>query len=147
MGRDTCQRNRGASPPTSETPAGKKSPPSSSLRRDDPDGKTGTSLAVQLRPCASDAGGVGSIPGWGTRSHMAKKKKKERERGSWKTLVCRGEPCILVSPSLSYGAESFQSCPTLCDTIDCSPPGTSVHGILQARILEWVTISFSRGSS
>ena len=40
-----------------------------------------------------------------------------------------------------------QSCPTLCDPMDCSPPGFSVHGILQARILEWVAISFSRGSS
>ena len=35
-------------------------------------------------------------------------------------------------------AKSIQSCPTLCDPIDCSPPGSSVHGILQARILEWV---------
>ena len=40
-----------------------------------------------------------------------------------------------------------QSCPTLCDPLDCSLPGSSVHGILQARILEWVTISFSRASS
>ena len=40
-----------------------------------------------------------------------------------------------------------QSCLTLCDPTDCSPPGSSVHGILQARILEWVAISFSRGSS
>ena len=40
-----------------------------------------------------------------------------------------------------------QSHLTLCDTMDCSPPGSSVHGILQARILEWVTIPFSRGSS
>ena len=36
---------------------------------------------------------------------------------------------------------------TLCNPVDCSPPGSSVHGILQARILEWVAISFSRGSS
>ena len=36
------------------------------------------------------------------------------------------------------------SCPTLCDPMDCSPPGSSAHGILQARILEWVAISFSR---
>ena len=36
-----------------------------------------------------------------------------------------------------------QSCLTLCDSMDCSLPGTSVHGILQARILEWVVISFS----
>ena len=40
-----------------------------------------------------------------------------------------------------------QSCPTLCDPMDCSSPGSSVHGILQARILEWVAIFFSRGSS
>ena len=40
-----------------------------------------------------------------------------------------------------------QSCPTLCDPVGCSPPGSSVHGILQARVLEWIVISFSRGSS
>ena len=40
-----------------------------------------------------------------------------------------------------------QSSPTLCDPLDYSPPGSSVHGILQARILEWVAISFSKGSS
>ena len=41
-----------------------------------------------------------------------------------------------------------QSCPTLCDPVDCSPPGSSICGILQAKILEeWVAISFSRGSS
>ena len=40
-----------------------------------------------------------------------------------------------------------QSCGTLCDPKDCSPPGSSVHGILQARIVEWVAIPFSRGSS
>ena len=37
--------------------------------------------------------------------------------------------------------------PTLCDPMDCSPPGSSVHGILQARILEWVAVPSSRGSS
>ena len=40
-----------------------------------------------------------------------------------------------------------QSCPTLCNPMDCNPPGSCVHGILQARILEWVVIPFSRGSS
>ena len=43
------------------------------------------------------------------------------------------EVCVLVA----------QPCPTLCDSTDCSSPGSSVHGILQARILEWVAISFS----
>ena len=42
--------------------------------------------------------------------------------------------------------EVAQSCPTLCDAIDCSLPGSSVHVISQARVLEWVAISFSRGS-
>ena len=46
-----------------------------------------------------------------------------------------------------YQVSSVQSCPTLCDPKDCSLPGSSVHGISQARILEWVAISFSRGSS
>ena len=40
-----------------------------------------------------------------------------------------------------------QSCLTLCDPMDHNPPGSSVHGISQARILEWVAVSFSRGSS
>ena len=44
-------------------------------------------------------------------------------------------------------AKSLQLCLTLCDTMDCSPPGSSVHRTLQARILEWVAMSFSRGSS
>ena len=44
-------------------------------------------------------------------------------------------------------SEVTQSCPNLCDPVDCSLPGSSVHGTLQARILEWVTISFSSGSS
>jgi hypothetical protein len=44
-------------------------------------------------------------------------------------------------------AMSLQSCPTIRDSVDCSPPGSSVHGILQARILERVAISFSRDLS
>ena len=44
-------------------------------------------------------------------------------------------------------AKSLQSCLTLCDSMDSSPPGTSVHRILQARMLQWVAISFSRNKS
>ena len=44
-------------------------------------------------------------------------------------------------------AQSLQSSPTLCNPMDCSPPGSSVHGISQARILEWVAVPSSRGSS
>ena len=52
--------------------------------------------------------------------------------------------CYHVKESES---EVAQSCPTLCDPKDCSLPRSSVHGIFQARVLEWVAISFSRGSS
>ena len=52
-----------------------------------------------------------------------------------------------VMTNLVSSSEVTQSCPTLCDPMDCSLPGSSVHGIFQARVLEWVVISFSRGSS
>ena len=48
---------------------------------------------------------------------------------------------------LCLPAKSLQSCPTLCNPMRCSLPGSSIHGILQARILEWVAISSSKGSS
>ena len=48
-----------------------------------------------------------------------------------------------TAAAAAAAAASLQSCPTLCDSIDGSPPGTAVPGILQARILEWVAISFS----
>ena len=49
----------------------------------------------------------------------------------------------LQGPAAAAAAKSLQSCPTLCDPIDCSPPGSPVPGILQVRTLEWVAISFS----
>ena len=53
-----------------------------------------------------------------------------------------------VRPTLHvHVCQVAQSCPTFCGPMGCSPPGSSVHGILQARILEWVAISCSRGSS
>ena len=52
-----------------------------------------------------------------------------------------------VSLITSLRAQSLESCPTICNPTDCSPPGSCVHGILQAKILEHVAISFSRGSS
>ena len=54
---------------------------------------------------------------------------------------------MLHDRNASAAAKSLQSCPTLCDPIDGSPPGSPKPGILQARILEWVAITFSRGSS
>ena len=56
-------------------------------------------------------------------------------------LYTSGKPG--VSENYAAAAKSLQSCPTLCDPIDGSPPGSSVPGILQARTLEWVAISFS----
>ena len=44
-------------------------------------------------------------------------------------------------------AQSLPSCPTLCNPMDCSPPNSSVYGILQVRILQWVAMPSSRGSS
>ena len=50
---------------------------------------------------------------------------------------------VLEYGFLALAAKLLQSCPTLCDPIDASPPGSPVPGILQARTLEWVAISFS----
>ena len=64
-------------------------------------------------------------------------------------LFIKINPCA-YSPIIKTGLTACvltQSCTTLCDPLDCSPPGSSVHGILQARILEWVAMPFSRGSS
>ena len=61
--------------------------------------------------------------------------------------ICPRWPCVQISFSqkdtAAAAAKSLQSCPTLCNPIDSSPPGSPVPGILQARTLEWVAISFS----
>ena len=64
------------------------------------------------------------------------------ERSGFLILVIQWSPVASC-----VHAKSLQSCPTLWDPVDCCPPGSSVHGILQVRILEWVAISFTRGSS
>ena len=58
-----------------------------------------------------------------------------------------GEDENVPQSKLACGVLVAHSCLTLCDPMDCSPPGSSVHGILQARRLEWVAMPFSRGSS
>ena len=65
------------------------------------------------------------------------------ETGLWTQLGKARVGQITYNSAVSVA----QLCPTLCHPVDCSPPGSSVHGILQARILEWTAISFSRGSS
>ena len=62
------------------------------------------------------------------------------------TLLTSRSTTINLCPFESE-SEVIQSCPTLCDPQDCSLPGSSIPGIFQARILEWVAVSFSRGSS
>ena len=68
---------------------------------------------------------------------------------SWKVLLtapwCWSRN-VLLNKEVSE-SEVVPSCPTLCDPIDCSLPGSSVHGIFQAIVLEWIAISFCRGSS
>ena len=67
--------------------------------------------------------------------------------------LARACPCrdkVLSRTRLAHQrilSEVAQSCPTLCNPMDCNLPGSSIHGIFQARVLEWVPISFSRGSS
>ena len=63
------------------------------------------------------------------------------------TLILVQKQSHRILELLGKKSEVAQSCLTLCDPVDCSPPGSSVHGILQARILEWVAISSSRGFS
>ena len=79
------------------------------------------------------------IPGMGE-PHGLLSMGLHRVRHYWSDLATAAACCkcsVLVT----------QSCPTLCDSMDCSPPGSSVCEIFQARILDWVALSFSRGSS
>ena len=70
---------------------------------------------------------------------------KWRSRSSKMKIFPTVGPFVIV---LKEGeSEVAQSCLTLCDSMDCSPPGFSTHGVFQARIMEGVAISFSRGSS
>ena len=71
---------------------------------------------------------------------MRKYKNWVRKISSWKHL---SEDCPASFSLSTAAAKSLQSCPTLCDPIDSSPPDSPVPGILQARTLEWVAISFS----
>ena len=69
------------------------------------------------------------------------------ELPSLAVFECVFFPVTLLCLLCGHARLVIQSCPTLCDSVDCSPLGSSVHRILQARILEWVAISFSRRSS
>ena len=67
---------------------------------------------------------------------------EEENNDTFSLIACDGAKSLQLYDS----AKSLQSCSTLYDPMDCSPPGSSVHGILQARILEWVAMPSSRES-
>ena len=67
----------------------------------------------------------------------------DKQRVSPKVLISTIFSSAPQIPNYTAAAKSLQSCPTLCDPIDCSLPGSSVHGIFQARVLEWGAIAFS----
>ena len=66
-----------------------------------------------------------------------------------RTLIPSGDPTLMTfsNPAVGGGGLVTKLCPTLCNPMDYNPPVSSVHGIFQARILEWVAISFSREAS
>ena len=79
-------------------------------------------------------------------------------RGKTENSLSAGTECVAMREGATQemignwrkhgvGAKSLQSCPTLCDPMECSPPVSSVYGVLQARILDWVATPSSRGSS
>ena len=73
-------------------------------------------------------------------------------KGEWQVgrqgqQAAKGEKRGFTRDGGAGGAVVARSCPTLCNLVDYGPPGPSVHGILQARILEWVSMPSSRGSS
>ena len=62
---------------------------------------------------------------------------------TWLLKITEMYPIMILEAAATAAAKSLQSCPTLCDPIDGSPPGSPVPGILQARTLEWAAVSFS----
>ena len=77
------------------------------------------------------------VPGWSLQAASS----------AQKTASCVSQDRNNLGISLVCCAKSLKSCPTLCNPMDCSPPGSSVHGIFQARILERVAMLSSKGSS
>ena len=94
-------------------------------------GRWGLWLLLAAGQDRAEAGHQGTAERWRSRVHD----------------VPAGAGKLLRKHPKESESEVAQSCPTLCDPMDCSLPDSSVHGLLQARILEWVAISFSRESS
>ena len=90
--------------------------------------------------------------------HVSRLTKATSSHMALKLMHLKGRMCRILVKGVCSQAKTArinswvkvlvaQLCPTLCDLMDCGLPGSSVHGILQARILRWVVIPFSRGSS
>ena len=126
---------------------------------------SGTSLVVQwLRLHIPSTGGLGSVLFRELDPHATTKSSHTATKSEDATY-CNSDPTqpnkyflnnnkvhnsVVFSRSTKlwkHSSEVDQSCPTLCNPMDWSLPGSSIHGIFQARVLEWVAISFSRGSS
>ena len=76
-------------------------------------------------------------------SHVRMWKLDRKNKDDWKLKNWCFQTVVLEKTIVAAAAKSLQSCPTLCDPIDGSPPGSPAPGILQARTLEWVAMSFS----
>ena len=87
---------------------------------------------------ACSVGDLGSIPGLG--------RSPGEGNGNPCQYSCLENPTDRAARWAAVLAKLLQSYPTLCDPMDCSPPGSSVRGILEARLLDWVAIASSRGS-
>ena len=72
---------------------------------------------------------------FGSPSYDNQRRKRNERNPDWKRKV---KLSLFADNMILYTSEVTQSCLTLCDPVNCSPPGSSVHGILQARILEWM---------
>ena len=93
------------------------------------------------------AGPLGEPQGQWFAVHFRDRKSSQKRLWPLEGVSARGSEHShhYLSNSSALHAKSLQSCLTLCGPMNCSSPGSSVHGILQARILGWVAISFSRG--
>ena len=113
---------------------------------------------LRYKESACSAGDLGLIPGSGRSPEKGNGYpiqyfclENSRDRGAWWAIVhgvSKSQTRLKrISVPACVCAKSLQSCPTLCSPMDCSPPGSFVHGILLAGILECVAMPSSRGSS
>ena len=103
---------------------------------------------MDCSPWGSSVHGIQArIPEWVTISSS----RGSSQPQDWACISCIGRQilyrCATWEAQVNVWVVSVvQLCLTLCDPVDCGPPGPSVHGILQARLLEWIVIPFARGS-